>query len=185
MALTPKQERFVDEYLVDLNATAAAGRAGYRQPNAQGPRLLVNVGVAAAIAAAQVERGRRTQLSADQVLRELALVATSDVTRYEVDDRGRLTLPEGADPALFRAVSSYKRKVRSLGGDDGGTEVETEIKLWPKVQALELLARHLGMLIERLEVKGGMTVEVVERVVRTREDARAALAAVEQAGRVP
>jgi len=68
MSLTQKQEAFVAEYLVDLNATAAAERAGYEHPNKQGPRLLVNVGVAAAIAKGQAKRSERTEITQDYVL---------------------------------------------------------------------------------------------------------------------
>ncbi len=68
MSLTQKQEAFVAEYLVDLNATAAAERAGYEHPNKQGPRMLVNVGVAKAIASAQAKRSERTEITQDYVL---------------------------------------------------------------------------------------------------------------------
>ena len=68
MSLTPKQERFVAEYLADLNATAAAERAGYEHPNKQGPRMLVNVGIAKAIASAQAKRSERTEITQDYVL---------------------------------------------------------------------------------------------------------------------
>ena len=68
MSLTQKQERFVAEYLVDLNATAAAERAGYEHPNKQGPRMLVNVGIAKAIASAQAKRSERTEITQDYVL---------------------------------------------------------------------------------------------------------------------
>ena len=68
MSLTPKQEAFVAEYLVDLNATAAAERAGYEHPNKQGPRMLVNVGIAKAIASAQARRSERTEVTQDYVL---------------------------------------------------------------------------------------------------------------------
>jgi phage terminase small subunit len=76
--LTPRQRRFVDEYLVDLNATQAAIRAGYsaRTANEQGPRLLVNVGIATAIQAAQLARSERLQLTQDHVLRGLHREAT-------------------------------------------------------------------------------------------------------------
>ena len=76
--LTPKQRRFVDEYLVDLNATQAAIRAGYsaRTANEQGPRLLVNVGIATAIQTAQEARSQRLRLTQDDVLRGLHQEAT-------------------------------------------------------------------------------------------------------------
>ena len=68
--LTAKQARFVAEYLIDLNATQAAIRAGYskRTARSQGQRLLTNVDIAKAIAAGQAERGKRTEIDADYVL---------------------------------------------------------------------------------------------------------------------
>ena len=70
MGLTPKQARFVEEYLVDLNATQAAIRAGYSNKTAysQGQRLLKKVDVAAAIQAAQIEVRRRTNIAVDDVV---------------------------------------------------------------------------------------------------------------------
>ena len=69
--LSPKQELFVKEYLVDLNATQAAIRAGYsaKTANAAAGRLLVNVSVAAAIQAAKAERMERIEIKADDVLK--------------------------------------------------------------------------------------------------------------------
>jgi len=80
VALTPKQEAFVREYLVDLNATQAAIRAGYSQrtANEQGARLLANVSVRAAIEAAQAERAERVGISADAVLEQWWTIATAD-----------------------------------------------------------------------------------------------------------
>jgi hypothetical protein len=76
--MTPKQRRFVDEYLLDLNATQAAIRAGYsaRTAEQQGPRLLGNVEIAEAIQAAQQARSERVQITADDVLRGLHREAT-------------------------------------------------------------------------------------------------------------
>lgn len=87
--LTPKQARFVEEYLVDLNASAAARRAGYsvRTADATGRENLGKPAVAAAIAAAQAERARRTQITADDVLRHWATIATAnpaELVRYRV-----------------------------------------------------------------------------------------------------
>lgn len=73
MALTPKQQRFVEEYVLDLNATQAAIRAGYSANHAdvQGPRILGYAGVKAAIDAALAKRTERTGLTADWVLDQL------------------------------------------------------------------------------------------------------------------
>jgi hypothetical protein len=76
--LSPRQRRFVEEYLTDLNATQAAIRAGYsaRTANEQGPRLLVNVGIATAIQTAQEARSQRVLITQDDVLRGLHREAT-------------------------------------------------------------------------------------------------------------
>ena len=83
MPLNDRQSRFVAEYLVDLNATQAAIRAGYSAATANqiGARLLVNVKVAAAIAEAQAARSRRTEVTQDRVVLELARVAFGDPRR--------------------------------------------------------------------------------------------------------
>lgn len=87
MALTDKQRRFVDEYLVDLNATQAAIRAGYSEKtaNEQGNRLLAKVSIATAIQDAMKARGKRTQITADKVLQrwwDLANVDVNELVEY-------------------------------------------------------------------------------------------------------
>lgn len=78
--LTDKQQRFVDEYLIDLNATQAAIRAGYSAKTAeqQGPRLLGYAGVRDAIAAGKAARSERTGITADDVVERFRLIATAD-----------------------------------------------------------------------------------------------------------
>ena len=79
--LTPKQQAFVREYLIDLNATQAAIRAGYspKTANASGPRLLVNVGVQKAIAEAKSDRVKSLEITAERILLEYARVGFADV----------------------------------------------------------------------------------------------------------
>ncbi len=78
--MTPKQERFVEEYLIDLNATQAAIRAGYSAKTAYsiGQRLLKEVETAEAIAAGQAKRSAKTEITAERVLEELWAIATAD-----------------------------------------------------------------------------------------------------------
>jgi len=78
--LTPKQARFVEEYLIDLNATQAALRAGYAPKGAavEGARLLINAKVAGAITRAQTERSERTQITQDEVLKHFWAIARAD-----------------------------------------------------------------------------------------------------------
>src|SRR5260370_15416992 len=82
--MTPKQKRFVAEYLIDLNATQAAIRAGYAAKDAdvQGPRLLGNVGIAEAIQKETEKRMNKLEITADRVLKQIALVAFSHVGPY-------------------------------------------------------------------------------------------------------
>jgi phage terminase small subunit len=75
--LSARARRFVEEYLVNLNATQAAARAGYKNPNKLGPLQLVKVGIRAAIGAAMAARSERTELTADAVVTELARIAFS------------------------------------------------------------------------------------------------------------
>lgn len=83
MALTPKQKRFVDEYLIDLNATQAAIRAGYSKRTAEwiGPQLLGKTHVSEAVTERMRARELRTEITQDRVLQELAKIAFSDIRR--------------------------------------------------------------------------------------------------------
>ena len=149
MGLSAKQERFIEEYLVDLNATQAATRAGYsvRTANEQGSRLLSNVSVRARIDAALAERSRRTGINQDRVLRELARLAF--VNAPDLINVTDATLLEDASPDDTAAIASVKVKRRPT---EDGDEVEREIRLADKLKALELLGKHLGMFTDRLAV---------------------------------
>lgn len=130
--LTPKQQAFVAEYLVDLNATQAAVRAGYSEKtaNEQGARLLANVSVADAIALAQAERARRTEISQDYVLGNLVEVTERCLQRRPVCG------------ALGVQVA-----------DEDGNSVWT-FNAQGANKALELIGKHLGMFKERMEHSG-------------------------------
>lgn len=116
--LDPKRARFVDEYLVDLNATQAAIRAGYSPKTAtvQGSRLLTYANVAEAIAIAKLERANRVQVEADEVLAELLTIIRSDVRDYVPGPDGELLLREGAPDSAWRAVAAVKHSFRTIYG---------------------------------------------------------------------
>lgn len=158
--LTPRQRRFVEEYLLDLNATQAAIRAGYseRTANEQGARLLANVSVRQAIQEGQKERSERTHVQADAVLRDLATLCHSRVTDYVIDDEGNVTLSADAPPDAMRAVSSVKRRTLRRGKDL--VEVVTELRLWSKPDAIRLALQHLGMLTNRVELAAAPQVTI-------------------------
>ena len=173
--MTPKQQRFVQEYLVDLSAKRAALSAGYSPKTAeqQGYQLLQKPSVQAAIAAAQVDRSKRTEITADRVLTELARVGFSDI-RNLFDTNGNLRRLEDLDAGAAAAIASIKVVVRKVPGGDGN-EVERvhEIRAWDKVGALTQMGRHLGLFVDRNEstVKVEGTLHVVDRPPReTREE---------------
>lgn len=160
--MTPKQQRFVEEYLVDLNATEAAKRAGYSKKTARsvGHENLTKPDIAAAIDAAQRERSESTGITAERVLEELGRLGFADL-RGAFDDRGNLRRPEDWPDALAAAVSSVEVVTRSLGESE--VEYVHKLKLWDKNSALEKIAKHLGMFIERHQhtsPDGSMTPQV-------------------------
>ena len=163
MVLTPKKRLFAEEYLIDLNATQAALRAGYSEKTAYslGQRLLKDVEVQGLIAEAQAAREQRTHVTQDRVLHELAVLDFSNVRDYIIDGDGNLSLAPGVPESAYRAIASVKRKVRHRGtGDDRETEIETEVRLWDKVGALRLTAKHLGMLQDRLKLESDGPIEL-------------------------
>lgn len=156
--LNAKQQRFVAEYLVDLNATQAAIRAGYSEKTAKqiGSRLLTNVDIAAAAAEAKEKQAERLGITADRVLQELAVVGFSDVWNYEADENGVLSLAENAPKEASRAVASVKHKSRTVNGKDDYSETthEVEYRLWDKNAALTNLGRHFKMFTDVTQHEG-------------------------------
>jgi phage terminase small subunit len=166
VTLTPKQQRFVAEYLIDLNATQAAVRAGYSKRTAHviGAENLTKPDIALAIREAQDERAERVKVSQDDVLRELLIILKSDVRDFHCDDDGNLTLREGAPDEAWRAVSSLKHRIIERGGktpdDEQFTVREVEFKLWNKNDAIDKCMRHLGAYAaEKHEHSGSLKLE--------------------------
>lgn len=153
MALTQKQKLFIDEYLIDLNATQAAIRAGYSPNNADkiGSELLGKTRVSDAIKTAMAERSKRIGVNADRVVQELAKIAFVNATK--VMDPKTAMVREDALPEDTAAIQSVKVKTF---GEDG---LEREIKMADKLKALELLGRHLGMFKDKMELSGGLDTE--------------------------
>ena len=137
--MTDKQARFCEEYMIDLNATQAAIRAGYSPKTAQeqSARLLSNVMVQNRLAQLQAEQSRRTGVSADRVVRELAKIAFANASDLIDSETASVKLDASRDD--LAAIQSIK--VKSFG-EDG---LEHEVKLADKLRALDLLGKHLGM----------------------------------------
>lgn len=127
MALTAKQSRFVDEYLVDLNATQAAVRAGYSAKTAeqQAYQLLQKTSVQEAITQAKQAREQRTQITADLVLREVASIALAPLGDEVVKTADKLKALELAGKHL----AMWTDKKTLLGPDGGPIQMVGRIEL--------------------------------------------------------
>jgi len=162
--LTPKQERFVSEYMIDLNATQAAIRAGYSVKTAGkiGYQLLEKNGVKAAIMDAQAALSRRTMITQDKVLHELGKLGFSDVTDYLQIKTERILVDR--DPETDEPISEIRQLVLLKDTDQIPEEKRAAIaevrqnkdgsigfKLHDKKGSLELLGRHLSMFTEKIQ----------------------------------
>lgn len=139
--LTPKQEMFVKEYLVDLNATQAAIRAGYSKKTADriGPELLGKTCVARAIEEANRKRAEKLELSAEWVLENLKNVAVRC---------------QQAEPVM---VFDYRTKEMVETG-------EYQFDSKGANRALELIGKHLGIFEDRFRLSGSVGVKIVDDV---------------------
>lgn len=160
MALTAKQERFVQEYLIDLNATQAAIRAGYsaKTANEQGSRLLTNVSVRTRIDERMAEISKRTGVNQERIVRELARIAFVNPTELvNMDDATILPDASIDDTAAIASV-----KVKEVSGDF--ESVEREIRFADKLKALELLGKRFGIWIDKQQVDVQGAVQIVDDI---------------------
>ena len=151
--LNDKQQRFVDGYLIDLNATQAAIRAGYSPKTAQeqASRMLSNVMVQDAVAKAMAVRSRRTGINQDRILYELAKIAFANMA--DVVDLDSAKVKPDASREDLSCIQSVRIKPNEWG-------TEREVKLYDRKAALELLGRHLGMFKDNLN----LTVETSQKL---------------------
>lgn len=166
MALTDKQRRFVDEYLVDLNATQAAIRAGYSKKTAGqiGDENLKKPQIAQAVQEAQAVRSKRTEITQDMVLRELAKIGFSDIRKIVRWGKTELRVT-GTDDGEGEAAEAY-HGLALVGADDIDDDTAAaiseisegreglKVKLHDKKGALVDIGRHLGMFKDRVEHSG-------------------------------
>ena|SRR5215831_7868774 len=153
-ALTPKQARFVAEYLIDLNATQAAIRAGYspRSAEVDGPRMLGNAGVAAAIAAGKARQLEKAELTAVQTLEAIRRQVCGDVRRL-FDAQGQLKPIIALSAEEASLIAGFEVVIKNAAAGDGHTDTVHKIKLKDQARFVELAAKHFGLLVEKLEVQ--------------------------------
>jgi phage terminase small subunit len=153
--VTPKQLAFVDEYLIDLNATQAAIRAGYskRTANEQGARLLANVSVRSGIETAQAERSQRTKIDSDWVLRTLAEEKAADLA--DLYDATGTIKPVSEWPMAFRrgVVVGVETVEEWQGqGEDRKPVIVRKIKMTDRTKHIELIGKHISVQAFREQV---------------------------------
>ncbi|WP_195320766.1 terminase small subunit [[Clostridium] symbiosum] len=154
--MTKKQKRFIEEYLIDLNATQAAIRAGYSPDSSAdiGSENLRKPDIRARIDKAMAERSKRTGVSADRVVLELAKIAF--VNAIDVIDPKTATVRPDAAPEDTAVIQSVKVK---KSYSETGEMTEREVKMADKLKALELLGKHLGMFKDKMEISGSLDTE--------------------------
>ena len=161
--LTDKQRLFVQEYIIDLNATQAAIRAGYSQDSARqiGADNLSKTYIQEAIQEAMAAREKRTEITQDMVLREMAKIGMVDIKDF-LSFRTEKTVV-GSDEDTGEPVIDYAHVVQMKNSDDIDGSLISEVqlkngelkfKLHDKVRALELCGRHLGMFVDRTRLEG-------------------------------
>lgn len=166
--LTPKQKLFADEYLIDLNA-ARAYKAAYKSvkkdetARTNGSRMLTNANVSKYIKERMNERSKRTEITQDNVLKELATIAFAKVTDFVTIENGVVIVKDTKDipKDLLPAIASIKE------GKNG-----IEVSFYNKDKSLELLGRHLGMFNDKIEVSGtinnpmeGLTTDELKKLI--------------------
>lgn len=154
--MTDRDKRFCTEYLVDMNAEAAAIRAGYTPATARNAAAWIHPehpkkkDVRKEIDRQIEKRAKRTEVTADRVIRELAKIAFANITDV-ADPDGRLI--RSADRDDTAAVASVKVK-------EGDDFIEREVRLCDKGFALKLLGTHLGIFTEKIQIDGPLPVVI-------------------------
>ena len=147
--MTAKQQRFVHEYLIDLNATKAAIRAGYKSKNAEviGYQLLQKTSVAEAVHQAIERRAARLNIKADRVLDEFCKIAFADRAGIAQVKRGRVIVTD---------TSKLTDEQKAALSEVSETQSGISVKLESKTEALKMIGKHLGMFVEKIEHSGNV-----------------------------
>lgn len=161
--LTPKQVRFANEYLCDLNATQAAIRAGYSPKTAgvQGFDLLRKPEIQAEVQKLMDRRSDKLEITAERVLAEIARLAFFDARNLFNEDGNPIKVPDLDDDSA-RAIVGMD--VVHVGNAEMGVGQVNKIKLADKKGALELLGRHMGLFKDTLKLTG--SVETTTKIIK-------------------
>jgi phage terminase small subunit len=150
--LSPKQQRFVQEYLITLNASEAARRAGYSAKTAHviGQENLRKPAIQAALRYANEERQRNVQVTPERTLLEIARIAFSD-PRKLFDESGQMKEPNEWDDDTAAAIASFEVEELYEGDGMGGKIAigrAKKVKFWSKTAATDQLGKHLRLFLD-------------------------------------
>jgi phage terminase small subunit len=155
--LTPKQERFCQEYVIDLNGAQAAIRAKYSERSADkiAWELLENSRVSERVSQLKAAQLKRLGLEADTILRELLSIATADATQA-FDDMGGLKPFKEWPAGLKKSLSSLEvtELFDGQGMQRAAIGLLKKVRFWDKPRSLEMLGKHLKLFAERMELTG-------------------------------
>lgn len=167
-ALTPQQNLFVQALLAsqNFNGTEAARAAGYKTPSQAANKLMKQPQINAAIGKAIHERMQNSKITAARVLEELAHIAFSDI-RNILEPDGSFRQIGSLDDATARAISEIDIKVDM--DEVGNSKTTAKVRFAPKLQALELIMKHLGMLQGNLKIEHAGSVDIVAQLLAAAE----------------
>jgi phage terminase small subunit len=159
VALTARQARFVAEYLIDLNATQAAIRAGYsaRTARSVGSENLTKPDIAAAVVEQQGQQLAKVGLTAERVKERLGVLAFQDI-RALFDAEGNLKPIHTLDDNAAAMVVGLEVIKKNAAAGDGVIDTVHKVKVIDPVKPLEMLAKHFGLLIEEVRHSGGIAI---------------------------
>jgi len=143
-----RHERFAQEVAKGHSATEAYEAAGYKPHRQAASRLLANVDVQQRVEELQEGGANRAEITIQRTLEEIGRIGFSDL-RQAFDSNGNLLRPEAWPDGLAAAISSVEVTTKSLG--EGEVEHIHKLRLWDKNAALEKIAKHLGMFVERID----------------------------------
>ena len=161
-ALNAQQLMALHALLADksFNCVEACRKAGYKSPASVANKLMTNAVFVGQIGRALRNRIERTKVTQDRVIHELAAIAFSNIQDLLKDDDSLRKL-SSLDEKVARSVSSIKVQYRTEFEDGQPVKIAVkEIKFWPKVEALSLLAKHLGMITEKHEIRGEVKLQL-------------------------
>lgn len=162
--LSPKQKRFAEEYLIDLNGTQAAIRAGYspKTANEQAAQNLAKLSIQEFIQTRQKELQKKTGITQERVLAEYARIAFSDTRKLFKDDGTLKEIVDLNDDDAACLAGLEVGELQSMAPDKKGNKIVSsvkKVKIYDKVKALDSLAEHLGMFVKKIDVtSNGQTI---------------------------